>query len=118
MVNAFIVVAVIAWSCQILLSGWQIHRFNQSFAALCKKGKVGVGRYGGRFKPRVIVAIAVNEHQRVTGSLLMKGITIFARPAEIPNIIGLRPDELQPYMIFPSDLRCQNALLLATKPIT
>jgi glucitol operon activator protein len=32
--------------------GWQIHQFNRAFDALCQKGRVGVGRSGGRFKPR------------------------------------------------------------------
>jgi glucitol operon activator protein len=57
MVTALITVAAIAWICQMAFGGWQIHQFNRAFDALCQKGRVGVGRSGGRFKPRVVVAL-------------------------------------------------------------
>lgn len=44
MVTTLITVAVIAWLCQLALGGWQIHRFNRAFDALCQKGRVGVGK--------------------------------------------------------------------------
>mgnify|MGYP002228608526 CR=1 FL=1 len=49
---------------QLIFGGWQIRQFNRAFDALCQKGRVGVGRSGGRFKPRVVVAIALDEHNR------------------------------------------------------
>ncbi len=58
MVSALITVAVIAWCAQLALGGWQISRFNRAFDTLCQQGRVGVGRSSGRFKPRVVVAIA------------------------------------------------------------
>ncbi len=39
---------------QLALGGWQIRQFNHAFDALCQRGRVGVGRSGGRFKPRVV----------------------------------------------------------------
>jgi glucitol operon activator protein len=57
MVTALITVAALAWICQMAFGGWQIHRFNRAFDALCQKGRVGVGRSGGRFKPRVVVLL-------------------------------------------------------------
>jgi hypothetical protein len=53
--------------------GWQIRRFNRAFDSLCQQGRVGVGRSSGRFKPRAIVAIAVDENDRICDTLLMKG---------------------------------------------
>lgn len=64
MVSALITVAAIAWCLQLALGGWQISRFNRAFDQLCQRGRVGVGRSGGRFKPRVVVAIALDEQQR------------------------------------------------------
>lgn len=119
MINSLILLAVIAWLMQILLSGWQIHRFNQAFARLyqlpCQVKQVGIGRAGGRFRARVIIAIAFDEQQRVTNSLLMKGITVLARPQKIDGIQGLHLTELQASLIFPDNQICQNALLLALK---
>ena len=115
MVSALITVAAIAWCLQLALGGWQISRFNRAFDRLCQQGRVGVGRSGGRFKPRVVVAIALNEQQRVTDTLFMKGLTVFARPGKIATITGKHLDDLQPDVIFPHDPLAQNARSLALK---
>lgn len=115
MVSALITVAVIAWCAQLALGGWQISRFNRAFDALCLQGRVGVGRSSGRFKPRVVVAIALDEEQRITDTLLMKGLTVLARPQKIPSITGMHVSELRPDVIFPHDPLSQNALSLALK---
>lgn len=86
MVSALITVAVIAWCAQLALGGWQISRFNRAFDTLCQQGRVGVGRSSGRFKPRVVVAIALNDQQRIVDTLFMKGLTVFARPQKFPQL--------------------------------
>lgn len=86
MVSALITVAVIAWCAQLALGGWQISRFNRAFDTLCQQGRVGVGRSSGRFKPRVVVAIALDDQQRIADTLFMKGLTVFARPQKIPQL--------------------------------
>lgn len=113
MVTAFITVAAIAWFCQLIFGGWQLRQFNRAFDSLCQKGRVGVGRSGGRFKPRVVVAIALDEGNKVCDSLIMRGITVFARPVKIQAINGISLQELRPDVIFPHDSLCQNALSLA-----
>ena len=108
MVSALITVAVIAWCAQLALGGWQISRFNRAFDTLCQQGRVGVGRSSGRFKPRVVVAIALDDQQRIVD-------TFFARPQKIPAITGMHAGDLQPDVIFPHDPLSQNALSLALK---
>lgn len=91
-------------------------RFNRAFDTLCQQGRVGVGRSSGRFKPRVVVAIALDDQQRIVDTLFMKGLTVFARPQKkIPAITGMHAGDLQPDVIFPHDPLSQNALSLALK---
>ncbi len=97
MVSALITVAVIAWCAQLALGGWQISRFNRAFDTLCQQGRVGVGRSSGRFKPRVVVAIALDDQQRIVDTLFMKGLTVFARPQKIPAITGMLTPQAQPF---------------------
>ena len=73
------------------------------------------GRSSGRFKPRVVVAIALDDQQRIVDTLFMKGLTVFARPQKIPAITGMHAGDLQPDVIFPHDPLSQNALSLALK---
>ncbi|SQC15525.1 glucitol operon activator protein [Klebsiella pneumoniae] len=67
------------------LAAGRIRRFNRAFDSLCQQGRVGVGRSAGRFQPRAIVAIAVDDNDRISDTLLMKGFTIFASPAKDPG---------------------------------
>ena len=115
MVSALITVAALAWLCQMALGGWQIRQFNKAFDTLCQRGRVGVGRSGGRFKPRVVLAVAFDQQDRVTDTLLMRGLTVFARPTKIDYLKGIKREELEPDVIFPHDPSCQNALSLALK---
>lgn len=86
MVSALITVAVIAWCAQLALGGWQISRFNRAFDTLCQQGRVGVGRSSGRFKPRVVVAIALDDQQCIVDTLFIKGLTVFALPQKFPQL--------------------------------
>ncbi|WP_257211044.1 transcriptional regulator GutM [Erwinia amylovora] len=61
---------------QILLGWFQIQNFNRALAALGQTGQVVIGRSGGRFKPRVVLALSLDEEQRVTDNFVMKGVTI------------------------------------------
>ena len=115
MVSALITVAVIAWCAQLALGGWQISRFNRAFDTLCQQGRVGVGRSSGRFKPRVVVAIALDDQQRIVDTLFMKGLTVCSRSQIIPVMSGMHAVDLEADVIFPHDPLSQNALSLALK---
>ena len=74
MTQALIAFALLAWLLQIAFGWWQLQRFNRAFDGLCRLGDVGVGRSGGRFRPRVVLALAFDADRRVCGSLLLRGL--------------------------------------------
>lgn len=108
--NTLIFLAITAWILQIGLGWWQVSHFNKAFELLCKQGNVGVGRTKGRFKPKVVIAVAFDKNRRVVGSIIMKGLTIFSRPAGIIALQGLLHSEIDPTVIFPNDKHSQEAL--------
>lgn len=114
MTTSLIMIAFIAWGIQIVFSWFQIHRFNRAFLALKKGTYLGVGRSKtNHFKPRVLIAISLDENQIIIDSILMKGLTVFALPKPISKIHGLSATEIIPEKIFPNDFRSQNALAIA-----
>ncbi|MWN90771.1 transcriptional regulator GutM [Gilliamella sp. Pra-s65] len=114
MTTTLIVIAIIAWCIQIIFSWLQIHRFNRAFLAMKQGTYLGIGRNKTmRFKPRVLIAISLDEHQVVVDSVLMKGITVFSLPKPITQLHGLSVADIIPNNIFPNDSACQNALVVA-----
>ncbi|WP_439294716.1 transcriptional regulator GutM [Lonepinella sp. BR2882] len=113
MMNTLIIFAIVAWLLQIILGWWQINRFNQAFAKLSAKGNVGIGRTPGRFKAKVVIALAFDEHLTVVDSLIMKGLSVFAVPKTVESLIGLSLQHIQPQAIFPDDKNAQDALAQA-----
>jgi Glucitol operon activator len=91
MVSALITVAAIAWLSQLALGGWQIRQFNRAFDVLCQRGRVGVGRSGGRFKPRVVLAIAFDKQDCVCDTLLMRAPLPFSPARQnLSHLIGVK----------------------------
>ena len=108
--NMLIFLAVTAWGLQIALGWWQVKRFNQAFERLCQQGNVGIGRTKGRFKAKVVVALAFDENRYVVDALMMKGLTVFAKPQPVTTLNGLHYDEINPQTVFPTDKNAQEAL--------
>ncbi|TPG62131.1 transcriptional regulator GutM [Ewingella americana] len=114
--SALIFCAVLAWLAQIALGWWQLQRFNRAFDRLCQQGTVGVGRSAGRFKPRVVLALAFDKDENVCGGFLLRGLTIFASPQPLFMLNGMSRQQLMTGVIFPKDPNVQTALSLAIKP--
>ncbi|MBD2814436.1 transcriptional regulator GutM [Xenorhabdus sp. Flor] len=111
-----IAIAVIAWIGQIILGWYQLKSFNHALALLSEKGQVGIGRSGGGFRSRVLIAIAVDEKSKITAAIIMTGITIFARPKALLEVYGLSVTDLEPARIFPTNQPKREALTLAITP--
>ncbi|PYA45175.1 transcriptional regulator GutM, partial [Serratia marcescens] len=106
MTQALIAFALLAWLLQIAFGWWQLQRFNRAFDGLCRLGAVGVGRSGGRFRPRVVLALAFDADRRGCGSLFLRGPTVFAPPPPPPPLHGLPQRGFRPGVVFPPDRAC------------
>ncbi|MEY8769412.1 transcriptional regulator GutM [Erwinia sp. ACCC 02193] len=112
-VNSLICVAALAWTTQIVLGWLQINRFNRALALLSECGRVRIGRSAGRFKPRVVLALAIGDEGRITGNFVIKGLTVFANPYSEERLTGAMLDDIRPEVIFPANKSLQEALALA-----
>lgn len=114
MTNTLIVMALFAWCTQIILSWLQIRRFNHAFSSMKRSRYLGVGRSKNKhFKPRVLIALSLDENQIVIDSVIMKGITVFAKPKPISQLHGLSVLDIIPEKVFPSEPSSQSALIVA-----
>ncbi|MCG3727336.1 transcriptional regulator GutM [Vibrio cincinnatiensis] len=84
-----IVLALCAWGGQIALGFLQIRAFNRMLQSLAKRGQVKIGKTRSRWKPRTIVVFVEDESHRIIDAKVMRGVTIFARPKSLPDLIGL-----------------------------
>lgn len=103
MTQTFIYLGIFAWIIQITLGWWQVSAFNRYFANFCHlypKARITLGRSKGRFKPKVIVVLAISNDQ-VIDNFILKGISIFSRPETIPELNQQTLYSLQNNVIFP-----------------
>ena len=128
--TALLTAAAVAWTAQIILGYWQISRFNNAYAELARRhGKrayrrrprhrhrrstyLGVGRSNGRFTPKILIILALDGDKRVSDSILMQGLTIFAAPQKLMQLHGMDYRDIDPAAIFPDKPRHQQALASA-----
>jgi glucitol operon activator protein len=78
----------VGWAVQLALAYRQAKRFNRRVRALTKLGPTAVGRAGSRSRGVVFAAIAADPAGTVRGAEMLKGITVFAKPRPLPQLIG------------------------------
>lgn len=115
--TALILFAALMWVLQIILGWLQITAFNRAFMKISQKGRIITGRNSGRFSPKSVIVLALDEQQNVVDSLQMTGFSIFARPQPLVSVIGLNVKHIQPEKIFPQDKKSQFALNIALSAI-
>jgi glucitol operon activator protein len=112
--TTLLTLAILAWLAQIALGYWQISRFNRAYTTLARDSAfLGVGRSAGRFAPKILIILALDEEQRVRDSILMQGLTIFAAPKKLPQLHGMKYSDIDPAAVFPQQKRRQQALASA-----
>ena len=112
--TALLTLAIVAWLAHIALGYWQISRFNRAYTALARDSTwLGVGRSSGRFTPKILIILALDDEQRERDSLLMQGLTIFAAPQKLAQLHGIKYSDIDPAAVFPQQPRHRQALASA-----
>jgi glucitol operon activator protein len=88
-VSLLVTVAIVAWAGQIGLGFFQVRAFNRMIQSMSMKGKVKIGRTQSRWKARTIVALVEREDGVILDASVLKGVSVFARPKRLPELIDL-----------------------------
>ena len=77
-----------AYALQTLLTLSQIKQFNKVFVELKRKGKVLIGRKGGRLVSGTLILFLIDDAGVIQEAKMMQGVTVFARFKALPNLVG------------------------------
>ena len=93
-----ILILAVAWALQIVGTYFQMRHYREVLGAITREGGegfVGVGNAKATFGKGVILMLVADENDVVKRALRMRGMTIFARFKEAPDLVGIRLDELR-----------------------
>jgi glucitol operon activator protein len=84
----------VAWAIQIYFTARQAKSFQSRVNALRKSGRTAVGRGGSRYRGTVYCALASGDRSTVSAAAVLRGMTVFARPRDVPELVGRPLTEL------------------------
>jgi glucitol operon activator protein len=84
-----ILIAIAAWALQIILGFFQIRAFNRHLSEVAKFGSLKIGKTQSRWKARTVVLFAVDDDNQIRDARVMRGLSVFARPKKLDQLIGL-----------------------------
>ena len=93
-----ILILAVAWVLQIVGTYFQMRHYREVLGAITREGGegfVGVGNAKAAFGKGVILILVADVNDVVKRALRMRGMTIFARFKEAPELAGMRLDELR-----------------------
>jgi glucitol operon activator protein len=97
-IGYLILVLALAWALQIVGTYFQVRHYREVLGRVTREGNegnVGVGNAKARFGKGVILILVCDEDDVVRRALRMRGMTVFARFREAPELVGLSLDELR-----------------------
>ena len=88
----------VVWVLQIVGTHVQMSHYRSVLGGITReggKGYVGAGNAKARFGKGVILILVTDENDVVRRALRMRGMTVFARFREAPELVGMSLDELR-----------------------
>jgi glucitol operon activator protein len=98
LVWTLVLVLAVLWLLQSVGTYFQIRHYRKVLSGIAREGDegyVGVGNAKARFGKGVILILVVDGDEVVRRALKMRGMTVFARFKEAPELVGLGLDELR-----------------------
>lgn len=74
----FIVLGIVMWLLQGLLSVYQLKKFNKELKNLRQSGRVAIGKARGRFKAGCLLLLCIDENCKIIKGKKLQGVTSFA----------------------------------------
>ena len=93
-----ILILAVAWVLQIVGTYFQMRHYREVLGRITREGGegfVGVGNAKATFGKGVILILVADENDVVKRASRMRGMTIFARFKEAPELVGIGLDELR-----------------------
>lgn len=75
----FIVLGIVMWLLQGLLSVYQLKKFNKELKNLRQSGRVAIGKARGRFKAGCLLLLCIDENCKIIKGKKLQGVTSFAK---------------------------------------
>jgi len=97
-IGYLILVLALVWALQIVGTYFQMRHYREVLGGITREGGegyVGVGNAKARFGKGVILILVAGEDDVVKRALRMRGMTIFARFQEAPELVGIGLDRLR-----------------------
>lgn len=98
LLSTLLLVFAILWVSQMVGTYFQMRHYRRVLGGITRagnRGYVGVGNAKARFGKGVILILVVDEDDRVEKAMKMRGMTVFARFKEDPELVGMELDELR-----------------------
>ena len=84
----FIVLGIVMWLLQGLLSVYQLKKFNKELKNLRQSGRVAIGKARGRFKAGCLLLLCIDENCNIIKGKKLQGVTSFARFKDFNELNG------------------------------
>ena len=93
-----ILLLAVAWILQIVGTYFQMRHYREILGRITREGGegyVGVGNAKATFGKGVVLILVADKHDVVRRALRMRGMTVFARFNDVPDLVGMSLEELR-----------------------
>lgn len=111
----FIVLGIVMWLLQGLLSVYQLKKFNKELKNLRQSGRVAIGKARGRFKAGCLLLLCIDENCKIIKGKKLQGVTSFASFRDFDALNGKYLPDLTANDCTDFDKQTTSAILSAVE---